>query len=164
MIKKLSLFLVLVSLSFTVYAQNFLVLEKMGTKKRFEFHIGEQMEIMLNDDDYFTRITILGLKDSLITTEFETLTISNIKAVRLLGKSRYLKNWGPPLIAAGVILFGIDIINQTTGSSSGAYSPSVGITTASATLVVVGTIFTFAGKDKINLKKWWRLRIVELQE
>ena len=163
MTQKLTLLILLIGLSVTSSAQNFLVLEKMGTKKRFEFHKGEQMEVILNDDDFFTRITIVELKDSLITTDYETIPLSDIRAVHLMNKSRYLKNWGPPLIAAGVILFGIDIINQTTGSNSGSYSPSAGITTASIALVGVGTIFTFAGKDKIKLKKWWRLRIVELQ-
>jgi len=162
MTRNILVFLLFIGLSFTASGQTFLVLEKMGTKKRYEFHPGEQMELMLNDDDFFTRINIVGLEDSLIITDFESITLERIKAVHLTGRPRYLKNWGPPLVVAGVILFAIDIINQTTGDNSGAYSPSAGITAASVSLITVGTIFTFSGRSKIKVRKWWRLRVVQI--
>jgi len=158
------IFVLLFSLiiAITASAQSFLVLEKMGTKKRFEFHLGEQIEVILDDDNFYTRINIVGLGDSIIVTEYENVSLSSITAVHLTGTKKYLNNWGPPLMVAGVILFAIDIINQTTGISSGEYSPSPAITAASVSLFGLGTILTLTGRRKIKMKNWWRLRIVQI--
>jgi len=156
----ISIFCILLTTSLA--AQSFLVLEKMGTKKRYEFHPGEQIEIMLVDDDFYTRVNILGLKDSSIITEYEDVLLSSIIAVKLTGQGRLVNSWGPPLMLAGVVLFALDIINQTTGEQKGKYSPSPAITTASVSLFGLGAILTFSGRNKVKLKNWWRLRVVQV--
>ena len=161
MMNKFIVFFLFFALSLTASAQTFLVLEKMGTKKRYEFRQGEQMEIKLNNDDYFTRITILGLNDSIILAENLEINLSSIKAVHLNNKSSFLKYSGPLLVIAGVALFTFDALNQTV-VQGGEYSISTGVTIASAALIGVGATFTFAGKDKVKVKKWWRLRIVQI--
>jgi len=154
--------IIYIFLTTSLVAQSFLVLEKMGTKKRYEFHLGDQLEVMLDDDDFFTRINILGLKDSSIITDYEEVFLSRIVAIHLTGQGKHVKAWGPPLMLAGIILFAIDIINQTTGENKGDYSPSPAITTASISLFGLGAILTFSGRNKIKLKKWWRLRVVQV--
>jgi hypothetical protein len=161
MMNKIIVFILLFTLSFSVSAQTFLVLEKMGTKKRYEFHAGEQMEIKLNNDDYFTRITILGLRDSIVSAENQEINLSTINAVKLNNKSSFLKYSGPLLAIAGVALFSFDAINQTL-VQGGSYTFSPGVAVASASLIGLGAAFTFAGRDKVKVKKWWRLRIVQI--
>jgi hypothetical protein len=152
-------FLIIVSLSAS--GQTFLVLEKMGTKKRFEFYPGQQMEVKLKNDNYFTRINILGLGDSLISTENQDIKFSSITAVQIKEKSGFLRYSGPILMVAGAVLFAIDALNQTV-VQGGEYVFSPGVATASASLFGVGAAFTFTGNNKVKVKKWWRLRVVQI--
>jgi hypothetical protein len=62
---------------------------------------------------------------------------------------------------AGVLLFVFDATNQTA-VSGGTYEFSPGVAVASGALVGVGAVFTFAGRNKVKMKKWWRLRTVQI--
>lgn len=158
---KILVLILIVGISFAASGQTFLVLEKMGTKKRYEYQQGEQIEVKLDNDDFFTRLTIVALGDSTIITETEAYTFSSIKVVKLRGEKTWLKIAGPSLMVAGVLLFVIDATNQSVVQGGG-YSVSTGVTIASASLVGVGTVFTFAGRNKVKMKKWWRLRTVQI--
>jgi len=159
--KKIPVFLLALILSTPILAQNFLVLEKMGTKKRYEYHLHEQIELQLKTDDYFSRVTLLSLADSSIITENQVIDFSSIYAVRLNKSTGFLKYSGPILMLAGATLLAIDVVNQTA-VQGGEYQSSTGIYIASASLMGVGAAFTFAGRDKVKLKKWWRLRTVDI--
>ena len=159
--KNISILLILLVLVFPVFGQKFLVLEKMGTKKRFEYHLKQKMDVQLDTDDYFTRITILDLTDSAIIAENLTVDFSSIKAVQLNKSAGFFKYSGPILMVAGATLLAIDVINQTA-VQGGEYQSSAGVFVTSAAMVGVGAAFTFAGKDKVKMKKWWRLRTVEI--
>ena len=161
MINKTVIIVLILGLSLSASGQTFLVLEKMGTKKRYEYQQGEQIEVLLNSDDFFTRLSIIGLSDSSIITETEAFSFSSIKAVKLRGEKTFIKIAGPSLMLAGVLLFVFDAVNQTA-VSGGTYEFSSGVAVASASLVGAGAIFTFAGRSKIKIKKWWRLRTVEI--
>jgi hypothetical protein len=154
-------FVLIVGISLSASGQTFLVLEKMGTKKRYEYQPGDQIEVILDNDNFFTRITILNLGDSSIITETETINFSSVKAVKLRGKNTWLKIAGPSLMVAGVLLFVFDATNQTA-VSGGEYEFSPGVAAASTALIGVGALFTFAGRNKVKMKKWWRLRTVEI--
>ena len=161
MLNKSVIIALILGLSLSASGQTFLVIEKMGTKKRYEYQQGEQIEVLLNSDDFFTRLSIIGLSDSSIITETEAYSFSSIKAVKLRGEKTFIKIAGPSLMLAGVLLFVFDAVNQTA-VSGGSYEFSSGVAVASASLVGAGAIFTFAGRSKIKIKKWWRLRTVEI--
>lgn len=159
--KQILVLLAFLILTIPVVGQKFLVLEKMGTKKRYEFHLSDKMDLRLNSDDYFTRITILDLTDSIIVAQNLNIDFSSIQAVKLNKSNSFFKYAGPILMVAGATLLAIDVINQTV-VQGGKYQSSTGVFVTSATLVGVGATFTFAGRDKVKLKKWWRLRTVEI--
>lgn len=159
--KHFTVLLLVLGFTAPVLGQKFLVLEKMGTKKRFEYHISDKMDVKIGNDDYFTRITILDLSDTTIYANNLEINFSSVNAVKLNKGGSFFKYAGPILMVAGATLLAIDIINQTA-VQGGEYQSSTGIFVASASLVGVGAIFTFAGKDKVKLKKWWRLRTVEI--
>jgi hypothetical protein len=161
MLNKFLVFFILLGLSLSASGQTFLVLEKMGTKKRYEFHQGELIEVMLNNDDFFTRLAIENLSDSSIVSAGEAYPFKDIRVVKLKAKKTFLKIGGPTLVLAGLLLFVLDATNQAVVQGGG-YSVSPGVTIASASLVGVGTLFMFAGRNKVKLKKWWRLRTVQI--
>ncbi len=158
---KVPVIILLWVLSLTVSAQSFMVLEKMGTKKRFEFYQGDQVLLKLDDDDFYTPAKIVAFTDSAIVTEVEEISLDRIKAINLNKKASFFKYSGPLLMIAGVGLFAIDAINQSV-VQGGSYEVSSGVTTASVILFGTGALFTFAGRDKVKIKKWWRLRIVQI--
>jgi len=160
MANKFLLFVLLLTFSISASGQTFLVLEKMGTKKRYEFHRGEQIEVKLNQDNYFTRINIVGLSDSLIYAGTKRIKLSNIKTIRL-SKNSTLNAWGSVIVNAGVLLVLADLFNQTV-VQGGSFNISSGVSIASASLVSFGAILKLAGRNKVKVKKWWRLRVVQL--
>ncbi len=158
---KVPVFFLLWAMSFTAAAQTFMVLEKMGTKKRFEFYKGEIVLVKLDNDDYYTPLQIVDFGDSTLITEAEEIHLRSIKAINLNKKGGFLRYSGPLLMLAGAGLFAIDAINQSV-VQGGSYTVSSGVTTASVILIGTGALFTFAKRDKVKLKKWWRLRIVRI--
>jgi hypothetical protein len=161
MVNKFLVFVILIGLSLSASGQTFLVLEKMGTKNRYEFKRGELIEVKLNNDDFFTRLAIENLNDSSIISGGEAYHFKDIKVVKLKGKKTFLKIGGPTLVLAGILLFVLDLTNQAVVQGGG-YAVSSGVTIASASLVGAGALMTFAGRNKVKLKKWWRLRTVQI--
>lgn len=159
--KRLPILFILLVFSLPVIGQKFLVLEKMGTKKRFEFQISQKMDLRLDSDDYFTRVTILDLTDSAIMAENLKIDFSSIQAVKLNKSTNFFKYSGPLLMVAGAALIIFDVVNQTA-VQGGEYQSSTGVYVTSSTLFAVGAAFTFAGRDKVRMKKWWRFRTVEV--
>ena len=84
-------------------AQQFLVLEKMGTKKRFEYYPGEEITFKTPDEDYFTRGGIRGFGDSLIILSDRSVHIKSIVALNIKDhKDRtFVSRLGPYLMVAG---------------------------------------------------------------
>lgn len=139
------------------------MLEKMGTKKRYEYYPGDELTFKTANEDYFTRAVIAGLGDSVVIFQDRIVPIKTITAVDIsdYGRKSFARYAGPYLMAAGVILITFDIINQTA-VQGGSYEPSTGLYVTSGILVATGAILTFVKKDKKKLDKWWRLRYVNI--
>ena len=155
------LFLTIVT-SFTAVAQQFLVLEKMGTKKRYEYYAGQQITFKTADEDYFTRLGIRGFSDSLLLLSDRSLPFSAITSIDIKNhKDRtFISRLGPYLMVAGSLLILFDVVNQTA-IQGGSYQGSTGIYVSSGALIGVGAAMTFVRSNKKDLKKWWRIRLVE---
>ncbi len=147
------------------FAQSFLVLEKMGTKKRFVYHIGQQLNYQLQGHKSFESSLITNILDSAFVTNNDTIPFSTIKMVNISNKREagILTTAGPILISAGVIILAIDIINRGL-IQDGDYSWDSGIGVTSAALVTSGALIMILKKNKKNLSDngWWRLRKAEI--
>jgi hypothetical protein len=144
-------------------AQQFLVLEKMGTKRRFEFYPGDSFTFKTPDENFFTRVTIQGLSDSLVMLKERNVPFSTIQAIDISEhrNSTFLTRSGPYLMVAGILLLVFDVVNQTV-VQGGAYESSTGVLITSGVLIGSGAIFKFGRKNKIKLEKWWRIRYVNI--
>jgi len=58
-----------------------MVLEKMGTKKRYEIYKGSKLDVRIKDDSFYSRIMILGFTDSAIRLQERLLPMKDITAV-----------------------------------------------------------------------------------
>jgi len=147
--------------SLNAYAQTFLVLEKMGTKKRFEFHPGQTVTVRLYGDKFYTPLVINGFGDKSIIAADKTYPLQDIYMVKIPDRSPVIRGSGFTLMVAGVLLFAIDALNQTVVQGS-YYKFSPGVAIASGALIGGGAIMYFGGRTKVKLHKWWRLRIASI--
>lgn len=157
------IFLLIGSTVVNSLGQQFLVLEKMGTKKRFEFYLGDNFTFKTPNENFFTRATIQGLSDSLVMLNERNIPFKSIEAIDVSEhrNATFLSRSGPYLIAAGALLMIFDVVNQTV-VQGGTYESSTGILVTSGVLIGTGAVFTFGKKKKIKLEKWWRIRYVSI--
>lgn len=156
------LFILLASFSF---AQTFMVLEKMGTKKRYIYYIGQKIEYQLIDQKSYDRNLITTILDSAFVSRRDTIPFSSIHAINIKNKRNagIINTAGPTLIIAGASLLAIDAINRGL-IQEGGYTWDTGIGTASTILVTIGALIMVLKKDRIilNNKGWWRLRKADI--
>lgn len=153
-------FILLLLVTFS-FAQSFMVLEKMGTKKRYIYYVGEQIEYQLDRNKSFDKNTITDIIDSAFISMNDTIPFSSINRLNIKNKKEtgLVNSAGPVLISAGVVLLSIDAINRGL-IQEGGYTWDSGIGTTSAILVTTGALILILNKNKISLKEsgWWRLR------
>ncbi|HEX9648998.1 MAG TPA: hypothetical protein VGA21_00440 [Cyclobacteriaceae bacterium] len=145
-------------------AQKYLVLEKLGTRKRMEYYIGSEINYRLNGEDFFRTGTIADLADSIIVFDYAFFPIENINAININDtRTRRISARGYPvtLIVAGVVLFLGDLFNETVVSGNEA-SLNKGVTIASGALAGTGFLLMFVKSDIKKLTKNWRLRVVDI--
>lgn len=147
--------------SIQTFSQSYMVLEKMGTKKRYEIYKGSKLDVRIKDDSFYSRIMILGFTDSAIRLQERLLPMKDITAVDVssIKKPSFIRKLGPTLMIAGAGLLLIDLFNQTV-VQNGSYETSSKVFTSSALMAGTGLLLTFVKKDKKKLKGWWRLRMV----
>ncbi len=164
MIKKIALLVGLMIFSLTYsFAQKFLVLEKMGTRKRIEIFPGEELRYQLKSTGkYLYEDRIRDLKDSTIIFNLDTVKVTEISKVY------YKKQRGglsaalaPNLIGAGILLFVGDQFNEVVIAGN-EFSINNGVVIASSSLVGTGVAILLLQKNKYTLTKNWRLRTVNL--
>jgi len=160
--KKYIILSLLFSLATTFsFGQSFLVLEKMGTKKRFVYHIGQQINYQLIGHKSMEQSLLTAILDSAFVTRNDTILFKSVKKIHIGNKRELsiLSTAGPILISAGVIILAIDIINRGLVQDGGyTWDSSIGV--ASAALITSGALIILLRKNKKNLssKGWWRLR------
>lgn len=133
----------------------------MGTKKRYLYYVGQQIEYQLSGHKSFERSIVTNILDSAFVSYSDTIQFSSINSINIKNnrESGIVSAAGPVLISAGVILLAIDAINRGLVQEGG-YEWDSGIGATSALLVTTGALIMTLKKDKIKLKEdgWWRLR------
>jgi len=144
-------------------SQTFLVLEKMGTKKRYEYYPGESIKVKMKGEEYYMTEYITSMSDSTLNFTERSVFLSNIDAINISSKPRRLKiaRHAPQILKAGIGLFFIDQFNNVIVRGNSA-SIDRSITIASATIASTGALLLFTKPKTKKIKRWWRVRIVEI--
>lgn len=135
-------FILLVLLFQTSQAQysKILILEKLGTKKRITYTLGDEIILKLHNSNYEIREDILDIGDSVIMLSKGPVFIHDIKYVKTIHTNGFLSpSNGPKLILAGAALFLFDIVNQSLIQGED-FQINEGITIVSASLIGAGVI------------------------
>lgn len=135
-----------------------LILDKIGSKHRITYQIGDPIILKLKGEDYELREEISDISDSTISFNSFSVHINSIDYVKTSqAKGLLSPSNGTILIIAGVTLFAIDILNQTV-VQDGSYEASTGIIIASASLVGLGGLLMTFKYRKFKPGKRKRIR------
>jgi hypothetical protein len=135
-----------------------LILDKIGSKHRITYQVGDPIILRLKGEDYEIRDVISDISDSIISLASFTVHVNSIYYVKTKHTKGFLSpSNGPKLIIAGVTLFAIDILNQTV-VQDGSYEFSTGVTIASASLVGLGGLLMTFKYRKFKPGKRKRIR------
>lgn len=136
-------------------AQNYLLVRKIGSTRKFEFYKGDSFTYQQKGEPiYFTDI-ITELKDSLIVLENNIINISQIKAIDVRnaqsnrpGIYRVAEGTLPTL---GIGLLAIDFINNSIIEGN-KFSLDEGTTTAAGLMIGTGLLLKAVRRKKIDLE------------
>lgn len=135
-----------------------LILDKIGSKHRITYQVGDPIILRLKGEDYEIRDVISDISDSTISLTSFSVHVNSIYYIKTKHTKGFLSpSNGPKLIIAGVTLFAIDILNQTV-VQDGSYEFSTGITIASASLVGLGGLLMTFKYRKFKPGKRKRIR------
>lgn len=135
-----------------------LILDKIGSRHRITYQIGDPIVLRLKGEDFDIREEISDISDSTITFSTFSVPVNSIYYVKTKHSRGFLSpSNGPKLIIAGVALFAIDILNQTVVQNN-SYEFSEGIAIASASLVGLGGLLISFKYRKFKPGKRKRIR------
>jgi len=139
-------------------ASKLLILDKIGSKHRITYQIGDPIILRLKGEDFDIRDEISDISDSTITFSSYSVHVNSIYYVKTKHTRGFLSpSNGPKLIIAGVTLFAIDILNQTVVQNN-SYEFSNGVAIASVSLVGLGGLLMSFKYRKFKAGKRKRIR------
>ena len=158
---KVSVFL-LVSLTISsfAYSQDYLVLEKMGTKKRYVFYVDDPITFKIKETGFNTDV-IVALTDSTIVFAGGSVPLKEIVGVSLKGLNEWVTASGITLMIAGFGYLIIDQFNNSVIQGNG-ISTDDGVIKTSAILAGIGFLMYTLARKNVNTAKNWRLRYVNI--
>jgi len=146
------------------YSQKFMVLEKMGTKKRFEYHLQQSITYQLKGESFYRTDVIENLVDDVIVFRFGFFRLKDFQAVDIrakpTGRVDFSRHW-LSFVVGGVGYFLTDQFNNAIINGNRARIDEKVLRT-SAIITGAGVMMKVLKKKKVKLKRNWRLRIVEI--
>jgi hypothetical protein len=126
------------SLSISGQELKILILEKVGSKHRITYGIGDRIILKLKGEDYDLKEEIVDMTDSLLIFRDFSISINSIQYVKTVHTKGFLSpSNGPKIMIAGVLLFLADIVNQTLVQDD-SYEFSSGVAIASVSMIGFG--------------------------
>jgi hypothetical protein len=136
----------------------FLILEKVGSKHRITYTIGDRIIMKLKGEDFEIRDEISDIEDSILFLSDFFIHVSNIEYVKTVHTRGFLSpSNGPKLMIAGGALIVFDLLNQTLILNE-SYQLTKGVAITSASLVGFGGLLMSFKYRKFKPGKNKRIR------
>lgn len=142
------------------FTQDYLVLEKLGTKKRYEYYPGDPITFRIKGKS-FRRDKIKALTDSSLIFNGGNVAFKLIESISLKEHKQWMAGIGSALITAGAGYFLIDQFNNSIIQGN-RLSTNDQVVKISLILVASGTTLMLLSKKHVNTTKNWRLRLVNI--
>lgn len=135
-----------------------LILEKIGSRHRITYTVGDQIILRMKGEDFEIRDRITDISDSVLFLSDFFIPVSRIHYVKTVhAKGLLSPSNGPKLMIAGVALFAIDVFNQMVIQGD-SYRLSNGVVIASASLIGAGGLLMAFKYRKFKPGKNKRIR------
>ena len=138
--------------------QEFLVLDKMGTKKRIEFYPGDPIKFRLKEERIFRTDEIVAITDSVLYMENGIVPFTEIGVVEVTEK--WMQATGVTLMVAGVGYIVLDQFNNVIRGDGLRYDDKV--VRSGAIIAGAGAALVYFGRRRIKVRNNWRLRLVDM--
>jgi hypothetical protein len=149
----------LISYSISGQEMKILILEKMGSKHRITYGIGDKIILKLHGEDYELREEITDMTDSTLSFRDFSIPTKNIHYVKTVHTRGFLSpSNGPKIMIAGAVLFLADIVNQTLIQGNDSFELNKGVTIASASMIAFGGLLMTFKYRKFKPGKNKRIR------
>jgi hypothetical protein len=143
--------------SFEVMGQKLLVLERAGTVKNFKYKVGDDIVVESSHGNQVFSGPLTEIKDnSVVIKYYNEVSIHEIAGV--YRQRTILRIFSGASISSGIFYFSLDGVNRIINNDS----PVIPESTIIASGILIGSGFlmkTFV-KRKFDLKKNWRLKIL----
>ena len=159
-IRGLVIFCMLSFIYRAAHAQEYkaLILEKVGSKHRITYHIGDPIILKLKGEDFEIRDEIKDISDSVLFLQDFFIPIQRIDYVKTKHTRGFLSpSNGPKIMIAGVALFAFDFLNQTLIQDK-TYHINKGVAIVSASMVGFGGLLVSFKYRKFRASKNRRIR------
>jgi hypothetical protein len=135
-----------------------LILDKVGSKHRITYYVGDNIILKLKGEDYEIKDEISDIKDSVLVLSNFFIPVNSIHYVKTIHTKGFLSpSNGPKIMIAGATLFIFDILNQTV-VQGGTYKIDTGVTIVAASLIGFGGLLMTFKYRKFKPGKNKRIR------
>jgi hypothetical protein len=156
---KFLFFFILLSFSFSSFAQRQLLLLKNG-KVLHRFYPGDDIYIKIKGNADRTHSYLNNILEDAIVLQQDTIPFRSIERTFIYESERRNVN-GAQLVAAGVLLFGIDFVNQQWVQKTD-YKATSGISIASGVFIAGGLPLMLIKKKSQLISYKYRLLMVKV--
>ncbi len=151
-------------LPYSAFSQKYLVVEKLGTRKRYEYQVGQEITYKLKTEDFYRTDVITQLETNVIAFGFGFYSFEQIEAVNIGRKPRRgvdASKFSPFLLLGGAGYFLLDQFNNSVINGN-KLSINDNVLRTSSVLVGLGALPLVLKKRRVKLKRNWRLRLVDI--
>jgi len=163
--KKIFFFIAFIGIAtHALNAQNILILEKTGTKKKTTFKSGDFIRYKLKDQDHYLQDHIVSVKDSSLVFHYNKVSINEIEAIDI-SKKRFapidLKKIGTLMQVVGIGYIAIDNLNRYVVQGE-EYEFDESVWILGGSLFVAGTGMKLLRPRKFKVGGRFRIRVIDI--
>jgi hypothetical protein len=152
--------LLLIFISFQDSSQKTLMVEKIGTLRKYYFHIGEPIKIRVSKPDTLLRGKLWGLADSMISVSGLRPFDVGLKDVHSVFKQfPFPRKAGKTLLIGSAAFFGIIVVNHLLNNEP-VFTPDLFIITGA--IMGSGLISLSLSQKRCRIGSTWKLKVLNI--
>jgi hypothetical protein len=143
-----------------VYAQKTLMVEKIGTSRKYFYHTGDYLKLRVSAKDTLLKGKLWSIGDTLIAVaELRPMDVRIAEIGSVYKQFRFPKKFGRYLIIGSGVFFGIITINHLINNEQ---VFTMDMLILSGSLMGAGLISISLGEKRCNTSKRWRVKILDM--
>jgi hypothetical protein len=152
--------LVLCLLTGGSYAQKTLIIEKIGTARKYFFHTGDYLKLRVSKQDTLLKGKLWSIRDSSISvSELRPFDVRLADINSVYKRFAFPKKFGKYMCIGSAAIFGIIGINHLINNEQ-VFTPDMLI--ISGSMLGAGLISLSLGEKRCRTGKGWKLKVLDI--